>query len=71
MATVPGVRAVQTQDALGRPVIGIRFPGKPGLLLLDAKTFRYAGSGSLDSPVGDGAAAVVKAALADREGERS
>lgn len=70
MATVPGVRAVRTQDALGRPVIGIRFPGRPGLLLLDAVTFRYAGSGGMYSPVGDGADAVMKTALVGREGER-
>lgn len=61
---------MRTQDALGRPVIGIRFPGRPGLLLLDAKTFRYAGSGGMYSPVGDGADAVMKAALVGREGER-
>lgn len=70
MATVPGLRAVRTRDALDRPVIGIRFPGERGLLLLNAETFQYAGS-SLDSPVGDGAYAVMKAALVDRKGERS
>uniref|UniRef100_A0AAU2VXE3 CU044_5270 family protein n=1 Tax=Streptomyces sp. NBC_00008 TaxID=2903610 RepID=A0AAU2VXE3_9ACTN len=70
MATVPGLRAVRTRDALDRPVIGIRFPGERGLLLLDAETFRYVGS-SLDSPVGVGAHAVMKAALVDREGKRS
>ncbi|MFF3177096.1 CU044_5270 family protein [Streptomyces sp. NPDC057900] len=70
MATVPGLRAVRTRDALDRPVIGIRFPGERGLLLLDAETFRYAGS-SPGSPDGDGARAVMKAALVDREGKRS
>ncbi|MEV7404261.1 CU044_5270 family protein [Streptomyces sp. NPDC091267] len=71
MATVPGLRAVQTQDALNRPVIGIHFPGERDLLLLDAKTSRYAGNGSLDSPVADGVSAVLRSVLVDRKGQRS
>ncbi|MFD5047696.1 CU044_5270 family protein [Streptomyces sp. NPDC058382] len=71
MATIPGLRAVQTQDALNRPVIGIHFAGERDLLLLDAKTSHYAGSGSLDSPAAEGVSAVLKTALVDRKGQRS
>ncbi|WP_393056744.1 hypothetical protein [Streptomyces sp. LN549] len=71
MATVPGLRAVQTQDALNRPVVGIRYPGERDLFLLDAQTMRFAGWGSLDSPTADGVSAVLKTALVDRKGERS
>ncbi|MFF1922821.1 CU044_5270 family protein, partial [Streptomyces sp. NPDC058221] len=60
MATVPGLRAVRTRDALNRPVIGIRYPGERDLFLLDVRTLRFAGRGSLDSPTADGASAVLK-----------
>ncbi|MFI6649453.1 CU044_5270 family protein [Streptomyces sp. NPDC050529] len=71
MATVPGLKAVQTQDALNRPVIGIRYPGERDLFLLDAQTMRFAGWGSLDSPTADGVSAVLKTALVDGKGKRS
>ncbi|MCX5139479.1 MULTISPECIES: CU044_5270 family protein [unclassified Streptomyces] len=71
MATVPGLTAVQTQDALNRPVIGVQYPGDRDLFLLDAQTMRFAGWGSLDSPTADGVSAVLKTALVDRKGARS
>lgn len=71
MATVPGIRAVQTQDVLNRPVIGIHLPGERDLLLLDAETSLYAGRGDLDSPSGYLVTARAKAALVDEKGQRS
>ncbi|MFD7866621.1 CU044_5270 family protein [Streptomyces sp. NPDC057682] len=70
MATVPGLEAVRTEDALHRPVIGIGFAGDRELLLLDADTLRYAGWGSLDSPTADGVRTVVRTALVDADGDR-
>ncbi|MFE9858802.1 hypothetical protein [Streptomyces sp. NPDC005780] len=71
MATVPGIRAVQTQDVLNRPVIGIHLPGERDLLLLDAETSRYAGGGDLDSTSGYLATARAKAASVDEKVRRS
>lgn len=41
MATIPGIEAVQTQDVLNRPAIGIHLPGERDLLLLNAQTSQY------------------------------
>ncbi|MFI6895661.1 CU044_5270 family protein [Streptomyces sp. NPDC050256] len=71
MATIPGIRAIQTQDVLNRPVIGIHLPGGRDLLLLDAETSLYAGGGDLESPSGSLVTARAKAAVVDEKGQRS
>lgn len=71
MATIPGIRAVQTQDVLNRPVIGIHLPGESELFLLDAKTSLYAGGGDLDSAPGFLLTARARAAVVDEKGQRS
>ncbi|MBW5254714.1 CU044_5270 family protein [Streptomyces sp. P01-B04] len=71
MATIPGIEAVQTQDVLNRPAIGIHLPGERDLLLLNAQTSLYAGEGSLDSPAGFIVTARAAAAVVDEKGRRS
>ncbi|MFJ6435073.1 CU044_5270 family protein [Streptomyces sp. NPDC091416] len=70
MATIPGLKAVQTQDVLNRPAIGLHLPGERDLLLLNARTSLYAGEGSLDSPAAFVVTARAQAAVVDEKGQR-
>ncbi|MEV3856474.1 CU044_5270 family protein [Streptomyces sp. NPDC050095] len=83
LATIPGVRAVRTTDALGRDAIGImlpdeRTPNERALVFLDPATCRYSGDGllkrygdhwkSVNEP--NRARALMASGLVDEEGER-
>lgn len=82
LATVPGVKAVQTTDALGRSAIGIYLPergehGTQAVTLFDPETYRYSGEGTLKRVDGrwqsynePGVQAVMRTGLVDEEGQR-
>ncbi|MFF4351951.1 CU044_5270 family protein [Streptomyces sp. NPDC001530] len=82
MATIPGLRAVETRDAAGREAIGIYLPGQarsgmPNLLLLDPRTYHFSGWGTMRRGGGIWKSvqavnneAVLETAVVDKEGER-
>ncbi|GAA2325622.1 CU044_5270 family protein [Streptomyces kunmingensis] len=83
LATVPGVRAVRTIDALGRDSIGITLPDKRTpdqrvMVFFDPKTYRYSGEGLLKR-YGDHwksvsepgrVSALLASGLVDKKGDR-
>lgn len=84
MATIPGLRAVQTKDAAGRDAIGICLPsvrtnqlsGMYDLLLLDPVTYHYSGfepmkkTGGAWMTVPEGSTAVLRTGMVGAKGVR-